>query len=56
MQDSAEAKELAHKRFFPQQFDGAKASVDAKGHPWLTMEIDGCDPAGGYQQQEFAGC
>ncbi len=41
MQDSAEAKELAHKRFFPQQFDGAKASVDAKGHPWLTMEIDG---------------
>ena len=41
MQDSAEAKELSHKRFFPQQFDHAKASVDAKGHPWLTMEIDG---------------
>jgi hypothetical protein len=41
MQNSAEAKELSHKRFFPQQFDNAKASIDAKGHPWLTMEIGG---------------
>jgi hypothetical protein len=41
MQDSAEVKEFSHKRFFPQQFDSGKASVDAMGHPWLTMEIDG---------------
>ena len=41
IQNSVEAKELSHKRFFPQQFDSAKASVDAQGHPWLTIEIDG---------------
>ncbi len=41
IQNSVEAMELSHKRFFPQQFDSAKASVDAEGHPWLTMEIDG---------------
>ncbi|HMH15939.1 MAG TPA: hypothetical protein VK578_22765 [Edaphobacter sp.] len=41
MQDSAEVKEFAHKRFFPRQFDSGKASVDDSGHPWLTMEIGG---------------
>jgi hypothetical protein len=41
MQDSAEVREFSHKRFFPQQFDSGKASVDAKGHPWLAIEIDG---------------
>ena len=41
MQDSAEVKEFSHKRFFPEQFDSGLASVDAKGHPWLTMEIGG---------------
>jgi hypothetical protein len=41
IENSAEAKEFAHKRFFPQQFDNGNASVDAEGHPWLTIEIAG---------------
>ncbi len=41
MQDSAEAKEFSHKRFFPQKFDSGTAIVDAKGRPWLMIEIDG---------------
>jgi hypothetical protein len=41
IENSAEAKEFAHKRFFPQQFDNGNVSVDAEGRPWLTMEIAG---------------
>jgi hypothetical protein len=41
IEDSAEAKEFSHKRFFPEKFNSANASVDAKGLPWLTVEIDG---------------
>lgn len=41
IENSAEAKEFAHKRFFPQQFDNGNVSVDSEGHPWLTMEIGG---------------
>ncbi|HEY6412448.1 MAG TPA: hypothetical protein VIX42_02095 [Edaphobacter sp.] len=41
MQDSAEAVEFSHKRFFPQKFESGKAIVDAEGRPWLLIEIDG---------------
>lgn len=41
IENSAEAKEFSHKRFFPQQFDNGNASVDADGRPWLAIEIAG---------------
>jgi hypothetical protein len=41
IQRSAEAQELARTHLFPEQFDKATATIDAKGHPWLIIEVGG---------------
>jgi hypothetical protein len=41
IQQSVAAQELSRKHFFPQQFDKGVATVDANGHPWLAIEING---------------
>lgn len=57
LRDSAEAMELTAegKRFFPQQFESGRVTVDSEGNPWLALEIGGLTrQVGGSSQNVLA--